>query len=82
VPARDLTGNIVSDSSDDKPTTKYVRTKEAKARQALRMAELTREGYTVVQGGSGLTVFNMRQDAASARNESGTFAVNIITEGE
>jgi hypothetical protein len=55
--ARDPTGNIVSDS-DDKPTTKYVRTKENRARQALRMAELVRQGCTVVVSKtSGATVF-------------------------
>ena len=53
---RDLCGHLVSsDSSDERPT-KYVRTKENRARQALRVAELTRQGYTVVDRG-GLTVF-------------------------
>jgi hypothetical protein len=50
VTERDLTGQLVSDSSDDKPT-KYVRTKEARARQALRIAELTRSGLTVFRFG-------------------------------
>jgi hypothetical protein len=54
---RDLTGNIVSsDSSDDKPS-KHTLTKEAKARQAERIAELTRQGYSVVVGSTGATVF-------------------------
>jgi hypothetical protein len=52
----DLTGNIVSDS-DDKPVSKHTLSKEAKARQALRIALLTREGCTVVRGLCGLTVF-------------------------
>ena len=86
--ALDLTGAIVRDSpplvggSDDKPEPKRVRTKEARARQALRIAELERQGYTVVDNGCGLTVFNVRQDATSPRNKIGTTAVNIITWGE
>jgi hypothetical protein len=57
VTARDLCGQLVSsDSSDERPT-KYVRTKENRARQALRIAELTRDGYSVVQGPGGATVF-------------------------
>jgi hypothetical protein len=62
VTERDLTGNIVRDSepgnilADDKPTTKHTLSRKAKARQALRIAELTRQGFTVDRGG-GLTVF-------------------------
>jgi hypothetical protein len=36
VPARDLTGHIISDS-DDKPVSRHTLSKEAKARQALRI---------------------------------------------
>jgi hypothetical protein len=53
---RDLCGDIIRDS-DEKPTTKHVRTKENRARQSLRIAELVRDGYTVVQGPGGVTVF-------------------------
>jgi hypothetical protein len=66
VPARDLTGQLVSDSepgsilADDKPTTKYTLSKEARARKALRVAELTRQGYSVVDNGCWLAVFNVR----------------------
>jgi hypothetical protein len=57
MPARDLTGNIVSDS-DDKPEPKRVRTQGARAAQALRIAELERQGCTVVVSKtSGATVF-------------------------
>jgi hypothetical protein len=48
---------MTRDDSSDGPSTKYVRTKENRARQALRIAELTRQGYGVVQGPSGVTVF-------------------------
>jgi hypothetical protein len=54
--ARDLTGALIRDS-DDKPTTKYVLNKGAKPRQAERVRELTAKGYTVLDRGSGLTVF-------------------------
>jgi hypothetical protein len=57
VSERDLTGQLVGDSDEPPEPTKYVRNQEAKARQAERIALLTREGYTVVQGGCGLTVF-------------------------
>jgi hypothetical protein len=65
-PARDLTGAILRDSDDkplvpsahapsnDKPTSL---SKGAKARQAERVRALTAEGYTVLDRGSGLTVF-------------------------
>jgi hypothetical protein len=56
--AQDLCGELVSGDSSDEAPTKYVRTKEAKAAQALRISQLEREGFTVVQGPSGgLTVF-------------------------
>jgi hypothetical protein len=56
--ARDLCGELVSGDSSDGPSTKYVRTKEAKAAQALRISQLERQGYTVRVGQSaGLTVF-------------------------
>jgi hypothetical protein len=54
--ARDLTGAIIRDR-DDKPASKHTISKEAKARQAERIAELTRDGYSVVQGPGGVTVF-------------------------
>jgi hypothetical protein len=53
----DLCGELVSEESDEQPT-KYVRTKEAKARQAERIRELEAKGYHVHRGLCGLTVFN------------------------
>ena len=53
----DLTGSLVSDGDEQPEPTRYVRTKEAKARQALRMAALERDGHTVLRGQTGLTVF-------------------------
>jgi hypothetical protein len=54
---RDLTSALVSDSEPDKPTTKHVRTQPAKAAQRERIRALTAEGYTVVRGQTGLTLF-------------------------
>jgi hypothetical protein len=56
--AKDLCGELVSSDSSDEPPTNYVRTQAAKARQAERIRELTAEGYTVLRGQAGLTVFN------------------------
>jgi hypothetical protein len=58
VPARDLCGDIVGDR-DDKPVSKHTLSKEARARQSLRVAELTREGFTELRGQTGLTVFKL-----------------------
>jgi hypothetical protein len=57
VPRLDLTGQLVSDG-DEQPVSKHTLSKEAKARQALRISKLTAEGYLVHRGLCGLTVFN------------------------
>jgi hypothetical protein len=62
VPTVDLTGELVSDGDEQPEPTKYFRTKAAKARQAERIALLTREGYTVVRGQCGLTVFRWGEE--------------------
>jgi hypothetical protein len=59
VPRLDLTGSLVSDGDEQPEPAKYVRTKEAKAAQALRIAALERQGCTVVRGQCGLTVFRL-----------------------
>jgi hypothetical protein len=61
--ARDLTGNIIRDRDDepDKPATKHSLSKSAKARQAERIAALQRDGWSVVKGQAGLTVYRTVQ---------------------
>jgi hypothetical protein len=56
VTARDLTGEKL-EPDREAPEPKRVRTQAAKAAQRERIAELTRQGYTVLDRGSGLTVF-------------------------
>ena len=53
---RDLCGEKL-EPDREAPEPKRVRTQAAKAAQALRIAELTRQGYSVVVGSTGATVF-------------------------
>jgi hypothetical protein len=57
----DLCGEVVSDS-DRQPEPPRIRRKEAIEAQNLRIRELTAQGYFVVRGQCGLTVFRWGEE--------------------